>query len=242
MASRTLPALVLAVLPLSAAAVPVTYEFSGVLNQRGSSLPEWYEYEFPMMAEFSGSFVLDTDVLPLGGDANSAFFYDIVSDFQVRFGPGGSLGGYSQSDRPMFDGYPYTSSGYFLNDFPSNGEGPTFYYDMVNFSGNLHASPGDSPYLERYFTLGGFSFEGTMFPALPTLADFPLPSFPSTDSWSMSVGATLYDAAGNHLAQASFGGTLTDLRRVTSVPEPATWGLLLAGMLGAVALRRRASA
>jgi len=211
---------------------------AGVIDQYSTATPAG-QPEFPIGTAFQGSFTLETDVLPLAGDASSAFFYDLLSDLQVSFGAGGALGSLTQSDRPMYEGFPYTSSAYFLNDFPTNGEPPTYYFDQANFATNLNSAPGDSPYAQRFFSLGGFSLEGTMFDEVPTLADFPLPVFPSTDYWNVSFGTTLFDETGAFVTQVSFGGAIREMSRVASVPEPGTAALMIAGLLGAGLLRPR---
>jgi hypothetical protein len=234
MKNRSILALLAAALPLAAMATPVRYEFTGELNSRGTSLPEWYTFEFPNGTAFSGSFILETDAVPYAADASLAFYGAAVTNVQVSFGVDGSLGTYSQSDRPIFDGYPYTSNLYFLDDFDSASG---FGYDYVSLAVNLEPAPGDSPLMLRSFSLSGLSLDASMFTGVPALDQFP--QFAPQDLWSMGVGVLLGEGEGQQ--QAGFGGSVTSLRQVSSVPEPATWTLLAAGLAGVgIARRRRA--
>ena len=82
---------------------------------------------------------------------------------------------------------------------------------------------------------------------MPGLEDFPTGVFDNTSQpwpegtfWDAGIGVRLWDENGNYLAQAGYGGYLTSIRRVpTSVPEPGTWAMMVAGLLGVVLVRRR---
>lgn len=229
---RPILILIAAVLPVTALAVPVRYEFSGTLYQSMTTIPEWYDFEFSG-ATFSGSFTLETDAPQLAGDAHSAFYYDAINDLQLSIGPAGSLASYQQSELPMFEGFPYTSSLYFLNDFDPSGDG-SFIYDMASFGVNLQALPGDPVNLRRGFGLSAFSYPSTLFPALPTLDELPSGT---GQPWSASLWLAV-DEGNENYRQASYGATV-NLVRATSVPEPGTLALLAAGLAGALFVRRR---
>ena len=229
---RLLASAMLAVLPLAASAVPVTYEFSGFAEVGGGTAPpegEIFEPIIPWGTAFTGSFTYETET-PISNSAPGFTRYtNAITAGSISFGAGGSLGSFSFAPFPDGTQLSYIS---FVNDVEFGGNPP---YDQFNLGFSLGNAPGDSPYLHRYVSFSTGDYTAQQLPAGLTLLD-PLPVAALLSNFhQLSFGYTLYDAAGEYVEDSYVGSqniTLTLASAPSSVPEPATVSLLAAGLAG----------
>jgi hypothetical protein len=223
-------------LPLTAAAVPVTYEFTGVVNNFNHSGDDIFmPPPIPFGTTFAGSFTLE-DSTPVYSQATGYVTYrGVVTAAQLSF-DGGGAGSFEYVGATL----PNVGSGSyltFINDLEYLGNPP---YDQFNFGTSVNLLPGDAAGTSRGFSLYYGSFDTNLLPAGLTIAD-PLP-VANLLAAGVGFGFDLqeFDANGNPAFTSSLGGALTSLTQVqTSVPEPSTLALLAAGLLGLGARRRR---
>ena len=238
---RLLAGICLALVPLTATAIPVTYEFSGTVGFFNYSTPpdgSILEPFVPYGSEFSGSFTYENETLPYYQAPGTLFYQGAITGATISFGPGGSLGEFSFVNKPYA---AYTSqSSYigFINDLEFAGNPP---YDQFNLISAIGNAPGDPANMYRNLSFYSSDYSAQAIPAGQTLLDpLPVDAF-FANFHSLSFGYQLFDDSGNQIQAQSLGDQQIKLNLVTtSVPEPGTLPLLgvsLAGIL--LAMRRR---
>jgi hypothetical protein len=239
MRTRHLPGLLLAaVLPISASAVPVTYEFGGTFNGRMTTVPEWYDFGFPSVADFAGTFTLESETPPEFLSGNVANYGDLVTDVTIRLGPAGSLGTYSGLGGTLYPNMPQRSSLAILNDILLEGSP----FDQFGLQMSLPGLAADPANLYRSLFFSGFSYTGDIITNFPDPASLPGPEMFSQYPPQLQLMVTQYADDGAYLRQAGLIGELTTFRPIErSVPEPASWSLMLVGLLALAAARRKAA-
>jgi hypothetical protein len=229
-------------LPLTAAAVPVTYEFSGRITMGGGSTPpegEMFVPIIPFGAAFTGSFTYETET-PATYDLPGYLAYDNpIVGATISFGAGGEFGVFNFVNRPSSPTATQSSSISFINDLEYNGNPP---YDQFGMYARLDGAPGDSPNMYRFLSFGTGDYTAQQIPVGQTLLD-PLPVEAFLAGFhQLGFGYSLYDDAGQWIDGADVGSQQITLTRVsTSVPEPGTLALFGLGIAGVfLAQRRRA--
>jgi hypothetical protein len=238
---RLLAGISLALLPLAATAVPVTYEFSGQMEMYGYTTPDDGSLRdplFPWATEFSGFFTYENETPATYESPGVLWYEDVITSASISFGPGGSLGVFNFVDQPYGANISQSSTLSFINDLEFNGNPP---YDQFSLNFALGNAPGDPANMYRYFGFSNADFSAQSIPPGQTLLD-PLPVDSLLASFhQLSFGYGLYDEAGNEIDSEFVGSQHITLALVpTSVPEPGTLPLLgvsLAGIL--LAMRRR---
>ena len=133
--------------------------------------------------------------------------------------PGTFNGSFTQAVEGVFvdefDFSPGTFSG--LISFMLTGTGNlSFFVSTVNDQ-SFSTGPAGGPFTN-------FSFQAQV------TADMPL---------KLTVFGTAFDDNGDPFGQGSYRGTISAVSDVAAVPEPATFALILAGLVGAGLVRRR---
>jgi len=118
MRSIRLASLLAVLLPVSALAVPVTYEFTGTLTSYQTD-GDITDNPFPYGTEFFGSFTLEDSTVPFT-DIGFTGYLDAVTAASISFGSGGSLGSF-QHTGSLLEFSDYSSNLVFLNDFEYMG-------------------------------------------------------------------------------------------------------------------------
>ena len=240
MRSYRLPAVICAaLLPLNCLAVPITYEFSGVIDQAGGRAPpegQVFESIIPFFTEFSASITYDNETPVERQNANSSRYLHAITAATISFGPEGSLGVFEFDNRPIRPEFGYSSSIVFLNDaVGSRGE----VFDQFFMTASLGNRPGDPANMYRTLGFTMIDLNAQQISAGQSLLD-PLPLMsPSLGFRSISFGYNLIDDAGQDIDQSGVSTQNITIRQVTSVPEPGTWSLLAAGLFGIGFARRR---
>lgn len=230
---RRMSCLLAALLPITAAAVPVTYEFSGVLN-RGYLQPLYGNSTFSFLpgTEFSGSFTIENSTPVSSSDSWAAYYDDLVTDFRVSIGAGGSVANLEKAA----GGY---SLGTIIDDLMFGG---LVYQDSFRVEAAAAPHPGYAN-TDWVLSIGAStSVVGNLIPTGFSFQDpLPLDLFGVVGSWTFFASFTQYDDAGVELLSESVGGTLTSIARVndpTPVPEPSAFWLS-AALLPLALLRRK---
>ena len=98
-----LPAVVLAALmPFAAVAVPVTYEFTGIVNMgSGGGFPPEFEPPVPLGSEFYGSFCAEDSTLATYQDTGFLAYLNFVTHASASFVSGGSTETFSFAPLPF---------------------------------------------------------------------------------------------------------------------------------------------
>jgi hypothetical protein len=221
-------------------AVPVTYEFSGMTN--GVSVPWAGNYYvnmgIPHATAFTGQLVLESDTAPYYEDTQQRSFYDQTVSFEVSYGAGGALGGFSGPEGLQVPPpWGWNSSSLAIGDDTADCCGGI--HDHWDVYGSLAEPTGTAANVFYRFELWGVS-NGSVWGTMPSLDS--LPGTALFGQMGLNIWATLYDDAGGWLGETRLSHLVTDLHVVKSaVPEPATWTLMIAALLGLAALCPRRS-
>jgi len=232
--------LCIGLLPLSAAAVPFTYEFSGLINYASGPTPpegEWFEPIIPFGTTFTGSFTYESETQPVFSQNGVLGYNDAITGATIRFGANGEFGVFDFLQAPMTPTSTRSSALSIVNDSELNGNPP---YDQFSFSARMGTLPEDTADMYRFLSFGGGDYSAQAIPPGQTLLD-PLPAEAIVANFDqLTFGYVLYSDSGEYLDDVAVGGQNISLRFVpTSVPEPATLGILAAGLLGGCLARRR---
>ena len=180
-----------------ALAVPVTYEFSGVINGPRDSGNYYHDFGAPFGTSFSGYVTLESDTAPYYEDATQRNFYDLVTSFEVQIGAGGANGTYTGPGGlqvPPPSGWNSSSMGISTGSY-SDGTP----YDQVAMYGSIIERPADATNAYYRFELWGVS-SLNVFDTFPALDDLPgEEAFGGTMGFNLV--ATQYDDAGTWLGQ-----------------------------------------
>ena len=236
MRSIRLASLLAVLLPVSALAVPVTYEFTGTLTSYQTD-GDITDNPFPYGTEFFGSFTLEDSTVPFT-DIGFTGYLDAVTAASISFGSGGSLGSF-QHTGSLLEFSVYSSNLVFLNDFEYMGNPPV---DQFSLGISLGTLPGDPVGAYRSFDIALGGSDTSLLPAGLSITD-PLPTAKLIEQGlSLNFYYSVFDADGNSVEFKAPGGLIASLTQVpVSVPEPSTLALFAAGVLG-LALRRRSAA
>jgi PEP-CTERM motif len=237
---RLLAGISLALWPLAATAVPVTYEFSGQIEMYGYTTPadgSLRDPLFPWATEISGFFTYESETPPAFESAVFHSYEGAITDATISFGPGGSLGSFNFADKPYGAYTSQSSTISIINDLEYNGNPP---YDQFGLSFALGNAPGDPANMYRYFGFSTSDYSGQQIPTGQTLLD-PLPVDAFLAGFhQLSFGYGLYDEAGNEIDSEFVGSQHITLALVpTSVPEPGTLPLLGVSLAGILLAMRR---
>ena len=239
---RLLAGICLALLPLTATAVPVTYAFTGQVTTFGYTTPDdgsFLDPFIPFNTEFIGSFTYENET-PASYQATNVLQYQgAITGASISFGPGGSLGVFNFADQP-FSGYTTQSSFInFINDVEFAGNPP---YDQFSLTAAIGSAPGDPANMYRSLSFSTSDYSAQAIPTGQTLLDpLPVDAF-LANFHQLSFGFSLYDDAGNQIDAQGIGSQQITLALVpNSVPEPGTLPLLGVSLAGIfLAMRRRA--
>lgn len=244
MNSRSLIAgLCISLLPLTAAAVPVTYEFSGQITSGTASSPPDREMVLPiipLLTTFSGSFTYDNETPVSYASGTYTGYANPILGATISFGPSGEFGVFNFLPEPRTPNTSLASSIGITNDLVFDGEAPYDQFSLGTRMGNL---PGDPADMYRYLSFGSNDDTGLALPPGFALLDpLPVEAF-LANFHQLSFGYAFYTEFGQWRGDSGVSSTDITLRLVpTSVPEPATLGLMAAGLLaGCFARRRRAA-
>ena len=240
---RLLAGIGLALLPLTATAIPVTYEFSGQVG--------FFQYEtppdmslldpfVPFGSEFNGSFTYENETPFSFQGTNFVSYPNSITAATISFGPGGSLGEFNFVNQPYAPYTSQSSSIQFVNDLELAGNPP---YDQFNLVAAMGNAPGDPSNMYRTLSFSISDYSAQAIPPGQTLLDpLPVDAFFATNH-QLSFGFSLVDEAGNQFGDQSLGSQQIKLALVpASVPEPGTLPLLgvsFAGLLLAMSRRLR---
>jgi hypothetical protein len=219
-------------------AVPVTYDFSGSVRWADTVGDYAHNFGVPLFVNtsFSGSITLESDTVPYMVEPNQTGYFDLVTATNVQFGASGEYGTYTgpgglQVPPPW--GWNSSSAGISTGFY--NDGAP---YDQVAIYGSIAQRPTDVENAYYRFVLWGVSSQN-VFDTFPTLDNLPS----SDDFGPLPMGfnliATRYDDAGGWLGHTTLQANVTSFQRSASVPEPATWSLMLAALAGVGLIRRR---
>ena len=237
---RIVAALCAVLLPLTAAAIPVTYEFSGEVSIAGGFAPpegEMFQPIMPFGSSFSGSFTYDNETPITLQQPGALGYYGAITDGSISFGLDGSLGSFSFAAKPYAPNTTQSSAIFFINDLEFAGNPP---YDQFSFQLSLGNAPGESPNLYRYLSFSTGDATAQQLPPGLTLSD-PLPVDALLAGFhQLSFGYSLYDDAGDQIDQSYVGSQqITMSLKPVAVPEPSTWILLVIGCAAVVSAGRR---
>ena len=242
MRSIRLPGLLCAsLLPLAAAATPMTYEFSGSVQYSiwDDLAPVELTPLIPSGAAFTGFFTYESETPAAFQNENFISYQGAITSATISFGSGGSLGVFSFDAAAWLPGTGSLSSISFLNDLELGGNPP---YDQFNLGSILGSAPGDAANSNRTFGISASGFDSAIIPPGQTLLD-PLPIDSLLSGFhSLNFSYVQYDASGNLLWGSTVGSNQIAMRQVpAAVPEPGTWSLMGVGLVGIwLASRRRA--
>jgi hypothetical protein len=226
--------LLAAIFPLTAAAVPVTYQFSGTVTSGGWSGSEIVEPRVPLIpwfTEFSGRITIE-DSTPGFESGGYSYFQDAITEFSASFGPGGSLGVFEllPAATPAVTGF------HSFVDFFDDAGSPSMPYDNFTAWAAAAAQPGDTPDKHWNLSLSAFSMDTTRLqPGHSLLDPWPLDAWVNASELQFNVGYSRYDADGHWVGGRSSGGRITS---ITQVPVPEPSALWLCAVALPLALRR----
>jgi len=236
---RRIAWLMAAILPMTASATPVTYDFSGSIDFASATVTDSGDYLtpiFPFGTTFSGSFTYDDAALPQTPLPGYDLYLNSIMAGNVSFGSDGSLGTFA-----LGPSYPFgdtRTSNITVLDGPATGLN---YSDELDVVMSLAPQVGDPAYLYRHMGINGISFDADVIGPGQNISDpLPFDEFQQQGYLAFSFGFEQYDADGNSINQKSVGAQAQDFQisRV-SVPEPATMPLWIVALLGLGAMRRR---
>ena len=228
-------------LPLAASAVPMTYQFSGVVSIATATTPPDGSLPVPIIpfgTEFTGFFTYESET-PVANQAPGILQYlGAMTDAAISFGSAGEFGVYHFEQKP-FGAYTSQSSAIsIINDLEFNGNPP---YDQFSFTAAMGAAPGDPALMYRYLGFSTGDYTGQQIPPGQTLLD-PLPVEAFLSGFhQLSFGYSLFNDAGEEIDSAAVGSQeITLTLTPTPVPAPGTLSLFGAGIVGLwMATRRR---
>jgi hypothetical protein len=183
--------------------------------------------------EFNGSFTVETETLPIFQSADAVMYRNVLTGATILVGPGGANGTYELGG-VLVAGDTYSSQVLMIDDSTFGGNPP---YDQFNLAGSLSPVLGDEADLRRSFSLSASSYTGQFFSTFPTLASM-FDDVGAANPLLFTLGVYSHDEFGEPIA-ATLIANLTELRTPpAAVPEPATFSLFAAGLLGVLAARR----
>jgi hypothetical protein len=199
-----------------ATAMPITFEFSGTLNE-GFTSPELWERGWAPGTAFSGRVSYDTDAEPFGFCCrNSAAFYNGIGPFELHVGDSiflsSNLTGIGVGNDDAFNNWDAIDFGFREPDIET-GVDPAL--DIVHFGVTM------------------IDFTAQVFDSLALPQDLDLADFGAADFSMITFLQGFEDPFGA-------GGTVTSLRRVPA-PEPHALALMAIALAAVVAARRMKS-
>ena len=241
---RLLAGICFALLPLTATAIPVTYEFTGQVSTFGYDTPpdgSVLDPFIPFGSQFSGSFTYENET-PAYYEAPGVLQYQgAITGATISFGSGGSLGIFNFVNQPYAAYTSQSSNITFINDLEFNGNPP---YDQFNLTAAMGNAPGDPANMYRHLSFSTSDYSAQAIPPGQRLLDpLPVDAF-LANFHQLSFGYQVFDEAGNQIDAQSIGSQRITLALApTSVPEPGTLPLMGVGIAGMfLAMRRRRSA
>jgi hypothetical protein len=241
-------ALVAAVISTPVLAIPIAFDFTGVVQRRTVNDPSGFTEDLSSQGQsFTARMVIETELMTLNqvGDFgqirqswNSTNFLPAPSELSITI-DGSPLA------VPLYDLNAYAAT---LQDVACSGAVGCFSSDSLSFMWRSQQTP-PTVGLQLASTFSFIASQST--PSYVDLSQpFDLDSLltMALPNLTLQFGTTIFDCQGLNLCFSNTVDTTwltatlvrrTDLSQVSSVPEPGTLGMLAMGLLGAGFARRR---
>ena len=162
---RLIAGICLALVPMTVAAIPVTYEFSGSVGFFNADLPPDGSIPEPFVpygTEFTGSFTYENETLPNYQAPGVLQYQNAITGATISFGAGGSLGEFGFANKPYAAYTTQSSFVSFVNDLEFNGNPP---YDQFNLTSAIGNAPGDPANMYRNLSFYSSDYSAQAIPA-----------------------------------------------------------------------------